>query len=608
VTGRTRDAGRTGGHDLGIVLGLAALCIAVFGRVASFPFVNFDDPAHIVDNPAVRAGLSLEGLRHAFTDTADAGWIPLTWLSRLLDVTLFGMNAGAHHLVNLLFHILCATMLFLFLRRATGRRWESALVAALFAVHPLHVESVAWVIERKDVLSTFFGLLALDAYASGAGPSGERRIARTALFLLLGLMSKPILVTLPFLLLLLDAWPLGRMRIPGAPSLSGSSPIPLRRLLVEKIPLFALSALFCVVTLAGQGSENAIASLDSFPVGTRIANALASAATYLWKTVFPAGLAAHYPHPGATLPAWKVALSAATLAGSTLFAVLQARSRPWIAVGWFWYLGTLVPVLGLVQAGSQGMADRCTYIPLIGIFVVVAWGGSGIASRLGLPPAVRAAAAAACLAALSVLSFVQAGYWRSSTALFEHAIEVTRGNYLAHNQLGHALMREGRTAEAIAHFREALRINPDYPDAHHNLGDALRSLGQDGEAIAHYREAVRLAPGAESYNNLGVALMRTGAFEEGIARFREAVRIRPGYAGARNNLGIALLETGRDGEAESQFREAVRVDPAFADAWNNLGIALARRGAPAEARACFETAVRLSPGHPGARANLERTR
>jgi tetratricopeptide (TPR) repeat protein len=518
-------------RDAGIVFALAALCLAVYGRTACFPFVNYDDPHFISENPFLAGGLSLEGIRWAFTTDLDTQWIPLTWLSRLLDVSLFGMNAGGHHLVNALIHLANAILLYALFRRMTGREMASALVAALFAVHPLHVESVAWVTERKDLLGGFFFLACLLAYVRYCDrPTAARYLAALFLFAL-GLLSKPTVVTLPFVLLLLDLWPLGRLRHSAE---AGPGARPPGALLLEKLPFAALSAISCAILLAARSKVPPAA--DVLPPVYRAGNALLSAATYVRKAAWPSGLAVFYPHPGQGLSASRAVLAGLFLCAASAWTIAQLRRRPWLFVGWSWFLGMLVPVLGLVPLGNWGMADRYTYLPLIGLSILPAC----FLDELGARPAMRRAVPAAAIAwllALAALSCLQVGYWRDSVPLFEHAIEVTGGNPVAHNQLGRSLDREGRTAEAIPHLREALRAFPDFAEAHHNLAVALVRTGRSAEAEFHFRETIRIAPAVpDAYNNLGVLVARAGKRQEAAALFREALRLRPGYAEARANL------------------------------------------------------------------------
>jgi Flp pilus assembly protein TadD len=591
---------------------LAAMVVAVYGRAGSFPFITLDDKFLILRNTALQGGLSLSGLRWAFTTDMDAGWIPLTWLSRMLDVSLFGMDAGKHHLANVLFHLLNALLLFHVLRKMTGKTWESGFVAALFAVHPLHVESVAWVTERKDVLGAFFWMLSIGAYARYAERPGVVRYGLVVLIFSLGLMSKAILVTLPFVLLLLDYWPLGRLRPSGEPRGDGDvspsfDPASPGRLLVEKVPLFVLSAAVSVVTFLAQKNIGAVVPLGATPLWVRAGNALQSYAAYLRKAAWPSDLAVFYPHPLTNLSLWKTAAAGLFLCLVTALVVRQARRRGWLAVGWFWYLGTLVPVIGLVQVGGPGMADRCAYIPLIGVYVMVAWGMGESAARFGIPKPATAAVAVVWLLALLACAWVQVGYWRSDTLLFRRALVVTKDNWMAHNSLGEAAHEAGRDEEAVAHYREALRIWPGSPEVHNDLGVALFKLGRHGEAISHFREALRIRPGhPEAHNNLGVHLSDIGRDEEAVAHYREALRIRPDYAEAHHNLGMALARSGMSGEATGHLRRAVRLRPDYAEAHNNLGVLLARQGAYSEAVSEFREALRLKPDYAGARHNLDR--
>jgi Flp pilus assembly protein TadD len=589
---------------------LAAMVVAVYGRVGSFPFITLDDESLILRNPALQGGLSLTGLRWAFTTDMDAGWIPLTWLSRMLDVSLFGMDAGKHHLVNVLFHLLNVLLLFHVLRKMTGKMWESGFVAALFAVHPLHVESVAWVTERKDVLGAFFWMLSLGAYVRYAARPGTARYGAVVLFFVLGLLSKPIVVTLPFVLLLLDYWPLGRLRPSGEPRGDGDvspsfDPAPPGRLLVEKVPLFVLSAAVSVVTFLAQKNIGAVTPLGATPLLARSGNALQSYAAYLRKATWPSDLAVFYPHPGPNLSLWKTAAAGLFLCLVTALVVRQARRRGWLAVGWFWYLGTLVPVIGLVQVGGPGMADRCAYIPLIGVYVMVAWGMGESAARFGIPKPATAAVASGWLLALLACAWVQVGYWQSDTLLFRRALGVTKDNWLAHSIWGGIAHGNGRDEEAVAHYREALRISPDLPEVHNALGQALDRLGRTDEAIANFREELRIQPDfAVAHYNLAVICYRTGKIEEAVVHFREALRIRPDHPEAHNNLGVYLSDIGRDEEAVAHYREALRIRPDYAEAHHNLGMALARSGMSGEATGHLRRAVRLRPDYAEAHNNL----
>jgi Flp pilus assembly protein TadD len=563
----------------------------------------------VTENPRVLAGLTRDGIRWAFTSREVANWHPLTWLSHMADVEWFGTDAGAHHLVNLAFHGANAILLFLVLCRMTRMPWRSGIVAALFAVHPLHVESVAWVAERKDVLSTFFWLLTMGAYARYAERPGLLRYLPVPLLLALGLMSKAMLVTLPFVLLLLDGWPLRRFAPAGGgpPGGTGCPPAGIRRLLAEKAPLLLLSAACSAIAYSAQQASGTVTSLERFPPGTRIANALISYVSYAGKAFWPEPLSVFYPHPGAGIPGWHVAAAAAALAGASALAAWQCRRRPYLAVGWFWYLGTLVPVIGLVQVGFQAMADRYTYVPLIGLSIAGVWGAADIGEALRIPRRALGAAAAAALLAFSVAAHRQAGYWRDSVTLFRHAVEVTRGNWLAHENLGLALGLRGRTVEALGHFRESIRLNPAYDKSFYNCGIALMILGRDAEAVACLREAVRIRPEfANARVNLGSALLRSGAREEGILQLRQVLREDPANAAANLNLGLALLEGRNYRESAELFRRYLRVRPGDPRGHMFLGDALSGEGNAGEAFASYGEALRLSPEDPEIRQRLFR--
>jgi tetratricopeptide (TPR) repeat protein len=578
--------------DFWICLALLLTSFAVYAPVRHFDFVNFDDPEFVRDNPHVRNGLTPEGLTWAFTSGESANWFPVTRLSHLLDAQLFGMRAGPHHISSVLFHGLAALLLFAFLRRATGVRWPSAFVAFLFAVHPLHVESVAWVAERKDLLCTLFWFLALLAYVRYTERPGAGRYLLVLLPFALGLMAKPMIVTLPFVLLLLDVWPLRRP--PG---------------IWEKIPFFALSAAGAIVTYVVQQHSGAVGVLAAFPFGQRVENAVVSYVVYIAKMLWPTRLAAFYPYPS-DIPLWQAGLAAAALAGISILVLRSFRAYPYLAVGWLWYLGTLAPVIGLVQVGAQARADRYMYVPMVGLSIMLAWGVADLVRRRPRArPAAAVLAAAACLCC-AVLAAAQVQHWRNSESLFEHALAVTGGNYVAHNNLGTALEEiPGRLPEAIAHYQSALRINPDSAEAHNNLGNAWAQLpGRLPEAIAQYEAALRIRPTyAAAHLNLGTVLMRTpGRLPDAIAEYHAAVRLGPNNAEAHNDLGRALAQLpGRLPEAIAEYRAALGADPNYAEAHNNLGNALAQfPGCLPEAIGEYQAALRAKPDYAEAHYNL----
>ena len=584
------------GRALWVSIALIAANLIIYAPVRHHDFVRWDDPQYVSENPYVGKGLSWSGLSWALTTGHAANWHPLTWLSHMLDVQLFGLDAGPHHLVSVLLHIANALLLFAFLHSATGALGRSSFVAGLFALHPLHVESVAWVAERKDVLSTLFLLLTLCAYVLYVREPQLVRYLAVLLLFALGLMAKPMVVTLPFVLLLLDYWPLARV----AP---GDNRSVWLRLVREKLPLFALAAATSIVTLVVQRQEGAVAALDALPPVSRAENAVVSYFAYIAHMLWPTRLAVLYPLTP-SLPGWQVAGSVLGLIAVSI-AVIAARSRRYLTVGWLWYLGTLVPVIGLIQVGEQSMADRYTYVPLIGLFLIAAW---GIPELLGAQPFRRIAlpaAAALVLGACVVAARVQVGYWRNNFTLWEHAAQVTSGNYIAHNNLGVGLANQGKSDEAVFHFSEAARIKPNYPEAHNNLGLALASQGNTGAAISHYSEAVRIRPGyAVARDNLAKALWSQGRFDEAIAQYSEVVRIKPDSADAIVNLAIALANHGRTGEAIVRYSEALRLKPDLPEAHNNLGFALASQGKVDEAIAEYASAIRFKPDFVLAHNNL----
>ena len=461
-----------------LALLLSVATLAVFAQVVRFDFVDYDDNLYVTANPHVQEGLTLAGVRWAFTTFAAANWHPLTWISLMLDWSIGGPGARVFHLTNLILHLANVLLLFFLLDRTTDRRWPSAVTAALFAIHPLHVESVAWIAERKDVLSTLFLLLTIAAYVGFVERPGRVRRLAVVLLFALGLLAKPMLVTLPVLLLMLDAWPLRRKE-------------PWRHLVDEKMPLLALSIASGVVTLVAQWRGGTVGSLAGYPLGVRVANAVVATATYLGQTIWPARLAVFYPHPGASLAAWTVAASAVALVALTLWTIRVRRSRPYLLFGWAWYLVTLAPVVGIVQVGWQARADRYTYIPLIGIFLGVVW---AVSDRFADRPALLSSMASAAIVMLGIGAFVQAGYWRDSETLFRHALAVTVDNAVAHNDLGTALLRRQLLSQAQEHFAAAVRIDPAFAEAHSNLGVALGRQGRIDEAILEFRRALDLEP------------------------------------------------------------------------------------------------------------------
>jgi len=579
-----------------ICAGLVLATLLIYAQTAAHPFINFDDPQYVAENPPVTRGLTPDGLAWAWRATHAGNWHPLTWLSHMLDVELFGLDPGAHHMVSVAFHAANAVLLFLALHMMTGALWRSAIVAALFAVHPAHVESVAWVAERKDVLSTFFWLLAMIAYARYAGAPSRPRYLLVAGATAAGLLAKPMVVTLPFVLLLLDYWPLGR-----------AARTPARRLIREKLPLFALSLASAVVTFTVQRQAGAVRALDVLPLPRRIASAALGYWEYVWQTIWPMDLALLYPHPATV--SWLLAgVALPALALVTTVTVRMARRSPWLPVGWLWFLGTLVPVIGLVQVGSQRIADRYTYVPTIGLFVILAWGGAELARRLRVNQRATVAVVVALAGAGGVLAHAQTARWVNSISIWERTIAVTTRNARAHNHLGHALAAAGRDAEALRQYETALRIQPDYPEALNNIGTLLARHGDNDPAIAAFRRAVELSPRLPHVRgNLGLALLHAGRPLEAVEHLQEAARQQPSSAELHRRLGVALAMVSRHHEAVAPLVEATRLAPADAVTHNALGAAYGATGRSREAIHHYREAARLDPGLTEARANLGRT-
>jgi Flp pilus assembly protein TadD len=596
--GRPSPFGRT--FWVGVVL--VVLTVAVYGQTVQQGFISFDDDDYITNNPVVQQGLTWEGVLWAFSAPHVYNWHPLTWLSHMLDVQLFGLDAGGHHLMSLLFHLANTLLLFIVLRSMTGALWRSGFVAALFALHPLHVESVAWVAERKDVLSTLFWMLTLWCYVAYVRKPGLRRYWPVLLCFALGLLAKQMAVTLPFVLLLLDYWPLKRLGPEGSAALSDwRRTVPLIR---EKLPLFALAAAASVLIYLVQAETGLVKSAEAFPLSVRLENSLYSYAAYLFKAFLPVHLAVFYPHPGTAFPLWKAAGAAALL---LLITALVLRSRKaYLAVGWFWYLGTLVPVIGLVQVGLQGMADRYTYIPLIGIFIMAAWGIPELVARWPSRRVVLPAAAVAVIAALAILTWFQAGTWRSNVALYRHAVEVTTGNAWAEYNLGLALTIEGRQREAVPHFQEAIRLKPGNLNAILNLGAIQAGQRDFASARASFNRVLELSPGhAEALKNLSLLLIMQDDLAEAAVRLRTLHRVRPDSPEGWFLTGLLDSRRGKPADAEADFRRAISLRPDYAEAHTNLAILLAEQGRLKEAIVHFREAVRIRPDDREAARNLE---
>jgi tetratricopeptide (TPR) repeat protein len=638
--------------------------IAVYWPATQCDFVNYDDGVNVTANVQVRSGLSWGSIKWAFSSPLDTLWQPLTALSHMAVCQVSGLKPWGHHLANVLLHALNACLVFALLERMTGAVWRSLWVAALFVVHPLRVESVAWVSERRDVLSTLFGLLSLLAYA-GYAQKTEDRGQRTAVkdpwsifqlpasisyllslfFLALGLMSKPTLVTWPGVMLLLDFWPLRRTAKYGIRKAESGAGTTGRgralfwlKLVWEKAPFFLLVALGCIVTVVVQQRTGAMATAQDLPWGARVGNALVSSCRYLGKLFWPAELAVFYPHPG-YWPLGKVLLAGGLLLGLSMLVWLERRRYPYLLAGWLWYCGTLLPVSQMIQTGSQAMADRWTYLPSLGVLIMAVWGVCELTRRWRHQWLVLSAVGGAAVVFCLALTRRQISYWTDSEALFRHSLSATGDNDFARcnlaaaldqkgqsdeairqfqeivsrepdqaqaqNNLGAALYKKGRIDEAIHHLQQAIRLKPDYADARRNLATALADKGQGDEAIHQYEEALRLKPDyAEVHNSLGLALSRKGQADEAIRHYQEALRLEPDYAEAHNSLGAALDDQGQSDEAIRRYQEALRLKPDYADAHYNLGNALGRRGQTDEAILHYQQAIRLKPDHAEAHNNL----
>jgi tetratricopeptide (TPR) repeat protein len=554
----------------------------------------------------VNRGVTLAGLAWAFTTFHAANWHPLTWISHMIDCQLFGINAGHQLLVNALIHVANTLLVFSFLSRTTHARWPSALVAALFALHPLHVESVAWASERKDTLSTFFGLLSLIAYSRYAEAPAISRYIWVAVTLALGLLAKPMLVTWPLVMLLLDYWPLGRVNgQPARRSLGGSEWSVVRGLVVEKIPLFALAAASAVMTLIAQSREGAVRTLGHEAITLRLSNALVSYAKYLLLTFWPNDLAVYYPFAG--IPAWQIIGAAFLLIGITVFCVSQRRIRPYLMVGWLWFLGTLVPVIGIVQVGGQIMADRYFYIPSIGLLMALVFGLADIAKSWRVGPLLSAGAAAAVLLILATLTNAQIQRWHDSFTLFEHTLAVTPPNLRIEHNLGVALGLGDRYDEAAAHFEKALQIDPNFYDGLVVMGVTRAHQGRLPEAMEYFRAAIRSQPDVPKARvQLAHVLWQEKRDEAALEEMRRASQLAPKDPDIRADLGLALGLAGRIPEAIEQLHEALRLNPNSAEAHNNLGLALLASGKARESIPEFEVALRIKPELKGAADNLRR--
>jgi Tfp pilus assembly protein PilF len=598
------QAATFGRPDLLILLGLAVMTFAIYAQVIGHQFITLDDPTYIQENSMVNRGVTRAGLAWAFTTFHAANWHPLTWISHMIDCQLFGTNAGRHLLVNALIHLANTLLVFWFLLRATHARWPSALIAALFALHPLHVESVAWASERKDTLSTFFGLLSLIAYVRYAEAPSSSRYVWTAIALALGLLAKPMLVTWPFVMLLIDYWPLRRFRAATSARRSEAA-TELWPLLREKLPLFALAAASTIMTLIAQSRGGAVRTLAHDPIALRLSNALVSYVKYLLLTFWPNDLAVYYPFAG--IPAWQIIGAAFLLIGITAFCLFQRRIRPYFIMGWLWFLGTLVPVIGLVQVGGQIMADRYFYIPSIGLFIALVFGFTDIATSWRVAPSLSTGIAVGILLTLATLTNAQIQRWHDSFTLFERTLAVTPPNLRIEYNLGVALGVSDRYDEAAAHFEKALQIDPNFYDGLVVMGVTRAHQGRLPEAVDYFQAAIRSQPDTpKAHVQLAHALWTQNRDQDALEEMRRALQFAPKDADIRADFGLALALVGRIPEAIEQLHEALRLNPNNAEAHNNLGLALLASGKAQESIPEFELALRLKPELKGAADNLRR--
>jgi tetratricopeptide (TPR) repeat protein len=586
----------------GICVVLIFITLAAFWPLHNNKFIStFDDDLYITNNNHVKTGLSLENIIWAFTTAHAYNWHPITWLSHILDCQLFGLNPGWHHLVSLLFHTANALLLFYVLKSTTGLLWQSAFAAALFALHPLHVESVAWASERKDILSTFFGLLTIAAYVRYVKRPQIGYYLSALLAFALGLMSKQMLVTLPLILLLLDYWPLNRLKTQDARLKTG-----VINQIFEKLPFFILSIIAAGVVYVIQKQEGTVKSLAEFSLPYRIENALASYVTYIFRMIWPGRLAVFYPHLIDNLPFWKVVAAALLLVGITIVAVLKVRQYPYFMVGWFWYLITLVPVAGFVQVGVQASADRYTYIPLTGLFIIIAWGIPDIFARLPYKKTVFQLSASILLLALGVITNCQVRYWRNDITLYRHAAEVVRNNWWAHLALGGALLSENKLDEASVNFTQVLQIEPGSPKALSGLGIISFKKGDFDRAVTYFTDALTQNPDfAEAQNNLGYILMNQGKFDDAAAHFEQALRVKPDFAEAHFNLSIILSKQGKSDKAFAHYDEALRIKPDLARAQaKETKSVLTYEGDPDENIKYYTEMLKFKPDNAEAHYNL----
>ena len=596
--------------NLMVCLFLTLSIVVIYGQVGSFDFVDWDDGLYVTENAHVQKGLSVEGVIWAFTTPHAGSWQPITWLSHMLDSELYGLNPAGHHYTNIAFHTANTLLLFFILFRMTGSLWKSAFVAALFAVHPLHVESVAWVSERKDVLSTFFGLLMIGAYYHYIKTPHLKNYLLVIIFFSLGLLAKPMVVTFPFVLLLLDFWPLNRIQLKNNSEIQPEKPTHygfkgIYQLIVEKIPLFVLAAIQCILTFFIQRSDGIMVPLKILSLKTRIANTLVSYVSYVLKAIWPHNLAYYYPYPIDTFSVWQIWGAALLIACAILGAIYLSRHYPYVLIGLFWYFGTLVPVIGLVQVSDQAMADRYTYIPLIGLFIVVAWGLPDILKKWQYRKIFLCVLAIVMLSSLTMRAFFQTRHWKNSVTLFENAVKINVNNYHALNNLITALTVNGKYDDAFFYLSRALKTNPQKVYLRMNLANVLFLRSKPDEAISQYREILQTdSENADAHYNLAYVLSSQNKLNEAVSHYNETLRIDPKYAKAHYNLGNICFNQGKTAEAFRHYAEAIKIKPDYVQAYNKLGVILFKQKKFNKAKVLFLQALQIDPNFSEASTNL----
>jgi protein O-mannosyl-transferase len=584
---------------------------SIYSQVQYHEFINYDDDIYITNNLNVQTGFTSESLEWAITNFITGNWSPVIWFSHMLDYQLYGLQPKGHHFTSLSFHISNSLLLFFVIFRMTGGIWKSSFVATMFALHPLNVESVAWAAERKNVLSTFFMFLTMLSYIRYADKPTFKRYCLVFLFFSLGLMTKPMLVTLPFVLLLLDYWPLARLNFDhNTYDLSISEKYPSKySLVLEKIPLFLISVAISIVTFIAQKSSGAMNFTENLTFALRLSNAMVSYLEYLEKMFWPHKLSIFYPHPVTALSLWQGIFCGLSLLAITIISIRLIRRAPYFIVGWFWFLGTMVPVSGIVQVGGQSMADRYAYIPIIGIFIIIAWGVPELISKWRHKEKVLPISAGIIVFIFMILTWKQVSYWKNSITIFNHSIRVTDNKYpgfaLVYNNLGLSQLANNNNDDAIFNFKRAIMLNPKFPAAYSNLGNVMVSEGMYDEAISLYITSIKIKPDyADAYNNLGNALHAKGKYEQAILVFNNAIKIKSDFYQAYNNLGNALLAERMYEEAISMYKFSIKLNPDYSEAHYNLGNALSAITMNVEAVSHYKAAIKINPEHALAYNNL----